>query len=147
MKIVNTIEINADAEVVFGCLEDPNRAMEWMTSVTKGEIIEETPEVVGTTFREYIEENGRGTEMRGVITACEKNARLAFHLEGDFNSVDVEFTLAAAGGATRLTQTANVQFKGFLRIISVVMGPLFKKKTIQQSREEFAKLKELCENK
>ena len=65
MKIVNTIEINATADRVFGWLEDPNRAMEWMTSVTKGEIIEETSDIVGTTFREYIEENGRGTEMRG----------------------------------------------------------------------------------
>ena len=146
MKIVNTIEINATADRVFGWLEDPNRAMEWMTSVTKGEIIEETSDIVGTTFREYIEENGRGTEMRGVITACDKNSRLAFHLEGDFNTVDVVFSLAEEGSVTRLTQTADVYFKGALRILSVIMGSAFKKKAISQAQEEFKRLKELCEN-
>ena len=89
MKFVNSIDIDVTAEKAFSWLEDPNRAMEWMTSVKKGEIIEETPEIVGTTFCEYIEENGRGTEMGGAITACDKNSRLAFHLEGDFNIVDV----------------------------------------------------------
>ena len=146
MKIVNAIEINAPADTVFGWLEDPNRAMEWMTSVTKGEIIEQTPEIVGTTFREHIEENGHGTEMRGVITACDKNSRLAFHLEGDFNTVDVVFSLAAEGGVTRLTQTADVRFKGALRVMSWIMGPVFKKTSMRQTREEFKRLKELCEN-
>jgi hypothetical protein len=145
MRIINTIEIKATVSAVFGWLEDPNRAMEWMTSVTKGEIIEETPEIVGTTFREYIEENGRGTEMRGVITACDKNSRLAFHLEGDFNIVDVVFTLKEETGVTRLTQTADVHFKGVFRIVSMIMAPVFRKKTIGQAQEEFVKLKELCE--
>jgi uncharacterized protein YndB with AHSA1/START domain len=145
MKIVNSIDIHAAAETVFSWLEDPNRAMEWMTSVTKGEIIEETPSLVGTTFREYIEENGRGTEMHGIITACDKNTRLAFHLEGDYNTADVEFSLSEEGSVTRLTQTAIVHFKGVLRILSVIMRPMFKKKTISQAQEEFAALKELCE--
>ena len=146
MKIRNSIKINAAADKVFGRLADPDRAMKWMTSVKKGEIIEKTPDIVGTTFREYIEENGRGTEMRGVITCCDRNARLDFHLEGDFNTVDVMFTMEEVGGATYLTQTADVHFKGALRIMSVIMGPAFKKKTISQAREEFVKLKELCEN-
>ena len=146
MKIKNTIEINAAAEVVFGWLENPNRAMEWMTSVAKAEIIEETPDLVGTTFREYIEENGKGTEMRGVITACDKNARLAFHLEGDFNTVDVAFTLVGSGNTVRLTQTADIRFKGLVKVMSIVFAPAFGKKILKQSREEFARLKELCES-
>lgn len=146
MKIINHIEINATSAKVFGWLDDPARAMVWMTSVTNGEIIEEKPEVVGTTFREYIEENGRGTEMQGVITACDKNSRLAFHLEGDFNTVDVEYSLVEEGGVTRLTQAANVRFKGLVRIMSLIMGAAFKKKILRQSQEEFAKLKDLCEH-
>ncbi len=40
--------------------------------------------MVGTTFREYIEENGRGTEMHGVVTNFVSNKRIALHIEGDF---------------------------------------------------------------
>ena len=64
--------------------------------------------MVGTTFRQTVEENGRETE---------------------------------------LSQNAEVRFKGVLRIMSVVIGPLLKKKIAAQAQSEFAKLKELCEQK
>ena len=146
MKISNTIEIKCTPEKVFYWLEDPSRAMEWMTSVTKTEIIKETPNMVGTTFREYIEENGQGTEMRGVITEFISNKRLAFHLEGDFNSTEVDFTLEEKDGITQLTQNAKVHFKGILKVMSIFCGPFFKKKIISQAQSEFARLKELCEH-
>ena len=145
MKIINSVEIKAPVEVVFGWLEDPEKAMVWQTSVTSGEIIEETPDLIGTTFREYIEEDGRGTEMRGVVTACEKNSSLGFHLEGDYNIVDVTFSLEEDGGITRLTQTANMRFKGALRVMSLFFGPAIRKKIETQAGTEFATLKELCE--
>ncbi len=54
--------------------------------------------MVGTTFRELIvDEKGRGTEMRGVVTAFTSNKRLAFHLEGRFNTVGVEFIIEERG--------------------------------------------------
>ncbi len=62
MKIVNRIEINTAPEKVFYWLEEPDHAKKWMTSVTKSEIIKETPNKVGTTFREYVEENSHGLE-------------------------------------------------------------------------------------
>ena len=145
MKVLNTIEIKNTAEKVFYWLEDPCRAMEWMTSVTKTTIIQETPNMVGTTFREYIEENGRGTEMHGVVTNFVLNKRIAFHLEGDFNSVDVDFTLEEKDGITQMTQNAEIHFKGILKILSIFMGYFFKKKFMGQSQSEFFRLKELCE--
>ncbi len=145
MRITNIVEINSTPEKVFYWLNDPNRAMEWMTSVTKTEILKETPNMVGTTFREIIEENGRGTEMNGIVTDYIQNKVISFHLSGKFNFVDVKFTLEESGGTTRLTQIANIHFKSILRILSVIMWPLLKKKIIDQSQKEFTKLKELCE--
>ena len=145
MEISNTIEIRNTPEKIFYWLEDPSRAMEWMTSVSKTEIIKETPNMVGTTFRELLEENGRGTEMRGVVTDFVSNKRLAFHLEGEFNSVEVNYTLQEKGEITQLSQNAEIQFKGLLRVLSVLFSPIFKKKIKNQARREFAKLKELCE--
>jgi uncharacterized protein YndB with AHSA1/START domain len=145
MKISHTIDIKSTPEKVFYWLEDPCRVMEWMTSVTKTEIMKETPNMVGTTFREYIEENGRGTEMRGVVTDFVSNKRLAFHLEGDFNTAEVDFTLEEKEGMTQLTQNAEVHFKGILRVLSIFFGSFFKKKIMSQAQSEFARLKELCE--
>jgi len=145
MKIIHTIEIESTPEQVFDWLEESSRAMQWMTSVSKTEIIQETPNRVGTTFRETIEEDGRGTEMRGVITDFVPNERLAFHLEGDFNTVEVCFTLEEKAGITQLTQRADVRFKGLLKIMSLFFGSAFKRKIMSQTQSEFARLKELCE--
>jgi carbon monoxide dehydrogenase subunit G len=145
MKIFNRIQIKATPEKVFYWLEDPDRAMQWMTSVTKSEIIEETPNMIGTTFREYIEENGRGTEMRGLVTDFVSNKRFAVHLEGDFNSAEVSFTLKEKGDMTQLTQNVELHFKGMMRILSLFWGGSIKKKILRQVQNEFNRLKELCE--
>ena len=143
MKISNTIEIKSTPENVFYWLEDPERAMKWQTTVTKYEIIKETPQRVGTTFTEYIEENGHGTEMRGILTGFVPNKMLAFHLEGEYNTIDVNFTLNEKEGITQITQHADVHFRGMLKVLSIFL----KKKIIKQMQKEFAVLKELCERK
>jgi hypothetical protein len=68
MKIYFSIDINSLPETVFSWVEKPEKAMKWMTSVARGEILHETPEKIGTTFREVVEENGSGVELQGVVT-------------------------------------------------------------------------------
>ena len=145
MKIINTVEIGASAAKVFYWLGDPSRAMTWMTSVSRTEIIKKIPNWVGTTFRETVEEDGRGTELRGVVTDFVANERMAFHLEGQFNTVDVVWTLKERGETTEVSQVAEVRFKGLMRVVSVLFGSVFKKKITAQAQQEFATLKALCE--
>lgn len=145
MKIINTIDIQSTPEKVFYWIDDPDRAKEWMTSVTEGEILHETPERVGTTYREVIEENGRKTEMHGVVTGFSKDKMISFHAEGKYNSVDIIFVLEKKGDLTQLTQQADLNFKSFTRFIMLFMWPVIKKKIMTQSQMEFTKLKALCE--
>jgi uncharacterized protein YndB with AHSA1/START domain len=145
LKITQTVEIRATVEEVFCWLGDPTRAMEWMTSVSRTEIIEQTPGWIGTTFRETVEEGGRGTELRGVVTDFVENERMAFHLEGEFNTVDVVWTLQDRGEITEVLQVAEVRFKGLMRVLVLLLAPAFKKKITAQGQSEFAKLKALCE--
>ncbi|HAK59053.1 MAG TPA: hypothetical protein DCO77_01550 [Nitrospiraceae bacterium] len=145
MKISHSIEIGSTPEIVFSWLEDPDRARAWMTSVTKTEIMRETRGKVGTTFREFVEENGRGTEMRGVVTDFVPKKRLAFYLEGNYNEAEVAFTLEQTREGTRLTQNSVIQFKGVLRVVGIFLGPFLKKKILRQSKNEFLALKNLCE--
>jgi len=145
MKISTTIDIDSTPEEVFYWLGNPERAMVWMSSVSKTELLHETADMVGTTFRETVEENGQSTELNGVVTAYRPNQMIAFHLSGEFNVVDVEYRLEEIETRTRLTQTAHIRFRSFMRILSILVGPMFKKKIRAQSQEEFARLKELCE--
>jgi len=145
MKLIHSIEINAEPSLVFAWIEDPKRAMQWQTSVASGEIIKQTPGQVGTTFREMVEENGQSTELFGEITEFIPNQLIAFHLEGKFNVVDVSFRVEASISGSRVTQQADLRFKGLLRLMSLFFGRTFRRKLAVQAQQEFARLKALCE--
>ena len=145
MKLTYTMDINSTPEIVFSWLGTPERAMMWQTSVSKTEILHETPNMIGTTFREIVEENGRRVEMNGVVTDYRKDQVLAMHLDSKYNNVDVEYRLEEIGGRTRLTMISNIRLRSFLRVFSIILWPAFKKKLLGQLNREYASLKELCE--
>lgn len=142
MKIVNSVEINATTEKVFYWLSEPERAKHWVQNVTRTEYINETPDKVGTTFREYVEEDGQAIEMQGVVTAFQPNELFAVHLESAVHSVDVRFVLKQRGGLTVLVQDVDMQFKNPL---SAEISAALKKHIEDQAQAEFARLKTLCE--
>ena len=145
MKLTYTIEIKTTPEEVWYWLGNPERAMVWQTNISKTEILQATPDMIGTTFRETIEENGSGVEMQGVVTDYRENQSLAMHLSGKYNVVDVEWHIEEMGEHTRLTLYSNIRFRSFIKILSILMRPVFKKKITEQLQGEFARLKELCE--
>jgi len=51
MKLQHSIEIKSTFDKVWYWLGDPDKAMMWQANVTGTEIIERTPDMVGTTFR------------------------------------------------------------------------------------------------
>ena len=44
-----------------------------------------------------------------------------------------------------MSQDAYIRFKGFTRVSSILLGPVFKKKILSQAKAEFVRLKEICE--
>jgi len=145
VQITLSTEIYADPETVFYWLGDPERARRWMTSVGHTEYIERTPELIGSTFREIVQGDGQSTQLTGVVVDYLPNQRMAFHLEGDYNSVEVLFTLQTEQDITRVTQTADIRFKGLLKVSSLLFGRAIKRNILRQSNEELAALKRLCE--
>ena len=145
MKLSFAVDIESSPEEVFYWLKDPEKAKEWMTSVSETEMLSGTPNMVGATFREVIKDQNGQTEMQGVVTGYQENEMIAFHLSGQYNTVDVEFRLERIGERTRVIQNAQVRFRSFMKILSIFLGPAFKKEITAQSRKEFARLKALCE--
>ena len=145
MIIASSIEIKSTPEVVFGWLENPEKAMQWMTSVSGGEILHETPDRVGTTFREVVEDENGSIEMRGMITGFEADKSIAFHLESRVNVVDVEYRVEKTDEGTRLDYQANIKWKFPVNVISIFMGKKMRQAILAQLQDELSKLKELCE--
>ena len=145
MKVNNAIDLNCTPEKVWYWLGDPERAVKWQTNISKTEILNKTPDWVGTTYRERIEENGRGVEMQGVVTEYTENKLLGMHVSGKYNVVDVKWRIEEVGEKARLTVDSDVRFKGFLWVLSLVIRPMFKKTLLRQMQTELENLKELCE--
>ena len=146
MKLSYTVDINCTPERVWYWLGNPERAMVWQTNVSKTEIIKETPNMIGTTFRETVEENGSGVEMQGVVTDYRENRSLAMHLSGKYNVVDLAWRIEEMEGYTSVTLNSDIRFKSFVKILNILMRHFFRKKITEQLRGEFARLKELCES-
>jgi len=145
MKFTNIININSTPEIVFYWLSDPSRAKQWMKSVLETEIFNQTPEMIGTTFRELVGKPGRGFEVTGEITDFKENQLIAFHLSSKINDINIEYCCEKIENGTRLVQDAEIRFKFVFKIVSTLLRPLVKKKIIEQVNSEFATLKYLCE--
>jgi len=145
LKLDTTVDINNTPENVFDWIRSPEHARQWMTSVTETEILEEHPGMVGTTFRERVQENGRSTELFGEITGYVPDQMISFHLEGRYNEASVVFHVHRIDSGTRVTQSARLKFKSFSRIMMIFGSIILKRKILKQMQRELGALKELCE--
>jgi len=145
MKMSHSIEIESSPEEVFSWIKDPEKAKEWMTSVSEGEMLSGDPNTVGSTFREVVRDENGETEMHGVVTGFEENQMISFRLSGKYNTVEVEFRVEKIDERTHVTQTADIRWRGFMKVVSIFLGGRIRKEIMAQSQSEFKKLKALCE--
>ena len=145
MKIKHMVEIAAGAPAVFSWLADPERARAWQGEVAGYEVLSRTPQITGTTFRETVSDGGQSLEMRGTVTACEPDRRIAFQLESRIHRLEVDYRLEEIDGGVRLTQTADVRWKFPMNLIMLMAGRDAAAQLRTQSENELAALKRLCE--
>ncbi|UCG55389.1 MAG: hypothetical protein JSV32_04070, partial [Dehalococcoidia bacterium] len=80
MKFEYSMDLNCTTERAWYWLGTPERAVLWQTNISKIEILEQTPNWIGTTFRETIKESGKGVEMQGIIRGYKENQSLAMQI-------------------------------------------------------------------
>jgi uncharacterized protein YndB with AHSA1/START domain len=146
VKISSTIDIKSTPDVVFGWLGTPEKAMAWMTSVSKTEILHQTADMVGTRFREVLGGDGGEMEMLGVITGYVPDKSISFHLDSRVNIVDVEYCLEETDAGVRVVEDATVRWKFPLNVLSFLMGRKMRAGIMSQIEAEFQALKVICEN-
>jgi hypothetical protein len=145
MRITCASEILKPPEFVFPWIAEPEKAMQWQKNVKEGEIIINRSEVVGTTFKEVIEEDGNRLEMQGVITKFIKNQAIEFHLESKIHQLDVGYFLEGLNQATKITVDARINWKFPMNLLSLFIGKKMKKGIAEQMEAEILELKRICE--
>jgi hypothetical protein len=145
MRITCASEILKPPEFVFPWIAEPEKAMQWQKNVKEGEIIINRSEVVGTTFKEVIEEDGNRLEMQGVITKFIENQAIEFHLESKIHQLDVGYFLEGLNQATKITVDARINWKFPMNLLSLFIGKKMKKGIAEQMEAEILELKRICE--
>lgn len=145
MRITYENEILKPPEIVFQWIAEPEKAMKWQKNVKGGEIILNRPEIIGTTFKEVIEEDGNSLEMYGIITKYIKNKIIGFHLESKIHEFDVSYSVEEINKATKISIEAMIKWKFPMNIISLFIRKKMERGLIQQLESEILDLKRICE--
>jgi len=146
MKTSESVSIDAPAKTVFLWLEDDVRLKKWVPNIIVDEAIIETPEKVGSTFRQVFLERGKEMEMFGEITAYVENERMRVAMTGDMFNLDVDYILKPTGDAqTELTQNTEINFKGFMKLFTPIFSLMAKFGSNKAQAEAHATLKRMAE--
>jgi uncharacterized protein YndB with AHSA1/START domain len=145
MRITYANEISKPPEFVFPWIAEPEKAMQWQPNVKEGEILINMPVVVGTTFKEVVEEGGGSLEMEGVITKFVRDQLIEFHLESKIHQVDVSYSLEGLNNHAKITVDARIHWKFPMNLLSLFTGNRMKKGIADQLESEILELKRICE--
>lgn len=145
MKLEHTLEIKSTPELVFDWIGDHQKARRWQPGVSSDEILNQTPDMVGTTFKETVEEDGQQLEMEGVITRYQPPQAIDFHIISRIHILDNAFHLEAIPDGTRLTNQINIRWKFPMSVMSLFIGGKIRANIHAQQQKELGKLKEFCE--
>lgn len=145
MRVASETVILRPPEAVFPWISEPEKAMKWQKNVKRGDIIESKPGVVGTTFTEVMEENGKILEMHGTITRFVENKNIGFHIISKIHEFDINYSLEFTNKSTKVLIEAIIEWKFPMNVISSFFGQRMKKKITQELQSELNELKRLSE--
>ncbi len=144
MKTTASIEIDCAIQDVFELTND--HIAEWSSVVVEDTVIEETPEVVGSTFRSVTVSQGREMVFEGVVTQYESPRLCVCYLTGEMFDIDVAYFFEDLGAQrTKVTQVSNVLPKGGLKIFFFLFGWAMKSAGRKDVEKEMNNLKVFCE--
>ena len=116
-----SVEINRPLSEVFRYTNE--NVSDWSLTVVENEVIEETPEKVGSRFRLLTQDGGRQMEMTGEVTRYEENRLSEVYMVGQGFEISALYEFEdLGGGVTRVTETATVIPKGVVKIFFFLFG-------------------------
>lgn len=142
VRIEEQATINRPVEEVFAYMSDIERQPEWVSTLTSSQKTGSGPTGVGTTYRQGVKFLGRRMEMDCEILAYEPPTLYAFRARSGPMRMEMRMTLAASGTETTLTQVAEGESNGLLKLADPIMARSMKK----QFAADLESLKTLLES-
>ncbi len=126
MKLQRSVETTAAPAAVFAYLSDFTNTNEWDPGTVHTERVSGDGGV-GTTYRNTSKFMGRETEL--TYEVAEHRPDSLFALRGENKSVvaNDSMDIAPLGEGSKVTYTADFQFKGLGRLIAPLLAPGLKK--------------------
>ena len=143
MRTEASIEIDRPIQEVFDYTND--HVAEWSITVVEDEVLDSTPDRVGTRFRTVTQNQGRRMDFEGVVTHYEPPHASAVELRGNAFDIDVAYLFEDLGGRTKVTQVSHVRGKGFFKLLLLLFGWLGRTASCQAAQNELQNLKFLLE--
>ena len=140
---IGSVEIEHPIEDVF--IWTNESVAKWSEIVIEDEVINRTPDIVGSTFRSKTDNDGYQVELEGVVTEYDAPYFSAVKMTCKSFDIIAEYTFDDLGGSTRVTQDSFVTGKGFFRGLFFFFGRLMKKKSCRAAQDEMENLKKYCE--
>jgi hypothetical protein len=137
------VVIRCAPEVVFGWIEDPERARQWQPDVAGGEVLHAEPGMVGTEFREVLADSRGHIEMHGRITEFRRDTSMAVLLEGQGMTVRARYEVSGHPDGTLLQVQQSLSLPGRL---ARLFEPLIRRRVAARAEADLQRLKNLCEN-
>jgi carbon monoxide dehydrogenase subunit G len=126
MKLQRTVETNASPEAVFAYLSDFTNTNEWDPGTVQTVLVSGDGGV-GTTYRNTSKFMGRETELTYEVVKHQPNSLFALRGENSSVIANDSMEIAPNGFASRVTYTADFQFKGIGRFLAPLLAPGLKK--------------------
>jgi carbon monoxide dehydrogenase subunit G len=126
MKLQRSVETTAAPAAVFAYLSDFTNTNEWDPGTVKTELASGDGGV-GTTYRNTSKFMGRETELTYEVVQHQPDYRFA--LRGENSSVVANDTMEITpqGEGSRVTYTADFEFKGIGKLVAPLLKPALKK--------------------
>lgn len=144
MEAIGSIEIARPIEEVFDYTN--HNVAEWSITVVEDEVVSETPDHLGSTFRCVTEDHGCQMEFQGTVTVYDRPTRSVVQLTGKQFDIQAEYTFEDLGASTRVTQRSMVFPKTlFTKLFFGTFGWLFRSSGCKATQKEMESLKQHME--
>jgi carbon monoxide dehydrogenase subunit G len=132
MKYTSEIEINKPIDKVIELFDNPENLKKWMNGLQSFEPVSGTPGQPGSKSKLKFKMGNREIEMIETITTRNLPEEFSgtYEAKGVFNIVKNQF-IRVTDNKTKYVTENEFQFKGFMKIIGLLMPGAFKKQSLK----------------
>ena len=140
-----SVTINRPIEEVFDFIADNENDTAWCPSVKDIRRISGNGPDKGATYEMHHTPGGMAFDAVVEVVGYERPHSLKWVMTDGGHTLHGVYELEAVNGKTRLSQTSEITFEGWLRIPGLFMKPFVARDVQKELGKQFAQLKEILE--